>query len=135
MPCPNKTRNDIYYRRQLSLHSFNMHALATDSVLMYAYDEIIAKKDADEVTSMLAHYFKNFVPKTVRTLKLFFGQNKSYTMVRFIYYFVHYVRRFNSIKITFPEQGHSYMKCNRDLGPVNRKADMEVPEDWMEVFR
>ena len=139
MPCPNKTTNDIYYRRQLSLHSFKVHALATESVHMYAYDEIIAKKGADEVTSMLAHYFKSFVPKSVHTLKLFFdsccGQNKSYTMVRFIYYIVHCVRRFVSIKITFPERGHSYMKCDCDPGLVNRKAGVEVPEDWMEVFR
>ncbi|GFO15411.1 voltage-dependent calcium channel unc-36 [Plakobranchus ocellatus] len=106
MPCPNKSTNDIYYRRQLSFHSFNVHALATDCVHIYGYDETVARKGADEVTSMLAHYFANFVPDSVRTLKLFCdsccGQNINYTMIRFLYYFVHCLNRFDLVKVIFP---------------------------------
>ncbi|GFO12158.1 voltage-dependent calcium channel unc-36 [Plakobranchus ocellatus] len=40
LQCPNKSTNDIYHRRTLSLHSFNIHALATDSVHIFAYDDI-----------------------------------------------------------------------------------------------
>ena len=139
MPCPNKATNDVYYRRQLSLHSFNIHALATDSVHIYAYDETVAKKGADEVTSMLLHYFQHYVPREVRTLLLFCdsccGQNKNYTMIRFLYYVVHSKGLFDCIKLTFPERGHSYMECDRDMGLINRKSDVELPGDWMNVFK
>ncbi|GFO42196.1 voltage-dependent calcium channel unc-36 [Plakobranchus ocellatus] len=61
--------------------------LATDCVHIYAYDKEVVRKGADEVTSMLAHYFAKFVPDSVPTLKLFCksccGQDKNYTMVSY----------------------------------------------------
>ncbi|GFO44538.1 protein dennd6a-like isoform x1 [Plakobranchus ocellatus] len=51
-----------------------------------------------------------------------------------LYYLVHLNKRFDTLKITFPERGHSYMECDRDLALFNKKVDAEVPSDWMEEF-
>ncbi|GFO32007.1 vitamin B12-dependent ribonucleotide reductase [Plakobranchus ocellatus] len=136
--CPNKTTNDVYYRRQLSLHSFNIHQLGSDTVHNFVYDETVGKKGADEVTSMLFYFVNNVVPQCVRHIEFFCdscaGQNKNFTVIRFLYYLVHFKKRFDTLKIAFPERGHSYMECDRDLALVNKKVDAEVPSDWMEEF-
>ena len=45
LPVPNKSTNDVYYRRQLTVVSFNIHVLSTSEVDMYIYDEIVAKME------------------------------------------------------------------------------------------
>lgn len=35
LPVPNITTNDVYYRRQLSFHSFNIHVLSTQDSVFY----------------------------------------------------------------------------------------------------
>ena len=59
LPIPTKTRNDVNYRRQLTFVSFNIHVLSSNDVYIYTYDENKGKKDADDVASMLYHFFKN----------------------------------------------------------------------------
>ena len=56
LPMPNITTGDVYYRQQLSFHSFNFHILGKNEVWFYTYDETVAKKGADDVTSMLEHF-------------------------------------------------------------------------------
>ena len=65
LSCPNITTNDVYYRRQLSLYTFNIHNLGNDSVYLYCYDETVGHKGSDDVTSMLYHYFMNLLPAEV----------------------------------------------------------------------
>ncbi|GFO33857.1 voltage-dependent calcium channel unc-36 [Plakobranchus ocellatus] len=104
--APNKTSNDIYYKRQLTCISFNIHILSTDDVFFYCYDETTTKKGADEVCSMLHHFTKNFISPEVRRLELFCdgcsGQNKNYTLLRFLHFLVHTEKRFTSISLRFP---------------------------------
>ena len=138
LPCPNVTTNDVYYRRQLSVYTFNIHVLTTSSVYLYTYDESVARKGADDVCSMLEHFCRENVPDEIQKLKLFCdgcaGQNKNWTMIRFLYYLVHYAKRFEEIRITFPVRGHSYMECDRDMGAVNQSSRAETPADWHNVF-
>ena len=137
--CPNKTSNDVYYKRQLSVHSFNIHDLGSDNVHFYAYDETIGKKGSDAVASMLSKYVKEVVPDTVRELDFFCdsccGQNKNFTIFRFMYFLVHGLNRFDTIRVTFPERGHSYMECDRDFAIVKTKSDVELPQRWYEILR
>ncbi|GFN95968.1 hypothetical protein PoB_002247400 [Plakobranchus ocellatus] len=138
LSCPNVSTSDVYYRRQLSLHTFNVHSLANDSVTLYAYDETIGKKGADDVCSMLHHYFNSVVPAEVKTLELFCdscaGQNKNWTVIRYLHFMVAHQQRFDKIKITFPIRGHSYMECDRDMALINQKAHVETPDGWIREF-
>jgi hypothetical protein len=138
LPMPNITTGDVYYKRQLSFHSFDIHILGSNDVWFYTYDESVARKGSDDVSSMLAHFFTHCLDEKVRVLEIFCdscgGQNKNYTVFRFLHYMVHVEKRFDSITVTFPVRGHSYMECDRDMSIINQKAPCEVPDDWNKVF-
>lgn len=55
-PMPNISTNDVCYKRQLTLHSFNIHVLSTNSVNFYCYPEIIDGKGSNEITTLLHYY-------------------------------------------------------------------------------
>ena len=70
LPCPNVTSNDVYYKRQSSVYSFNVHILTTNEVYVYFYNEQIAKKGADDVASMLYDVFTTKIPENITNLHL-----------------------------------------------------------------
>ena len=139
LPCPNIATNDSYYRRKLGFFMFNVHVLSTNEVIFYTYNETTAKKGADDVASLLYHFCSTILDQNVRHLELFWdscaGQNKNYTMLRLLHAMVHKFDRFDSIKVTFPQRGHSYMECDKDMGLIKQNVHIEVPSDWNEHVR
>lgn len=139
LPVPNLSTNDVYYRRQLSVFSFNIHVLSSNRSVFYTYPETIGNKGSDDVTSMIHHFVYNFLDMNVRHLYLFCdscgGQNKNYTMFRFLHSLVHTENRFDEIKICFPIRGHSYMEPDKNMGLINQKAKVELPSQWADIFR
>lgn len=139
LPLPNISTNDVYYKRQLSVYSFTIHVLSTSQCIFYTYPEIIGRKGSDDVCSLLHHYIYNYLDPNVRKLQIFCdscgGQNKNFTVLRFIHNIVHNEKKLDSIQITFPIRGHSYMECDKDFGLVNQKTKAELPQDWAEEFR
>ena len=137
MPVPNKTSNDVYYKRQLSFYSFNIHVLSSDDVYFYCYDETVAKKGADNVCSMLYHFINNHISEDVKDLDLFCdgcgGQNKNYTFIRFMHWLVAKTKRFTKIIVRFPVRGHSYLECDRDMSLINQATLVDLPSEWLEV--
>ncbi|GFR71830.1 envelope glycoprotein D [Elysia marginata] len=89
---------------------------------------------------MLHHFFVHHLAPEVKTLELFFdgcsGQNKNYTLLRFLHMLVHKEKRVQNIRLRFPIRGHSYMylECDRDLALVNQKADIDLPHQWHQVI-
>lgn len=138
LPLPNITTNDVYYKRQLSFYSFNIHNLGSRESYFYTYDETIARKGADEVSSMLNEFCFSKLPESVRCLQIFCdscgGQNKNYTVFRFLYSLVHAEKRFDKIHVIFPVRGHSYLECDKNMGIINQKSCCEVPADWRKEF-
>ena len=136
---PNKTSNDIYYKRQLTCISFNVHMLSRDDAYFYFYDETVAKKGADDVCSMLYHFTETYIPQVVTRLDLFCdgcaGQNKNYTLLRFMHWLVNTKRRFKRISIRFPIRDHSYLECDRDMALIKQSTDLYLPSQWVQVFR
>ena len=139
LPVPSITTGDVYYKRQFSVYTFNIHVLTTNKVFLYCYDESTAKKGADDVCSMWSDFINEHVSDEITELHLFCdgcpGQNKNWTVRKFCHYLVHHLQRFELVKITFPIRGHSYMECDRDMACVKQKSPAEVPSDWYEVFR
>nr|XP_047129771.1 uncharacterized protein LOC124809804 isoform X1 [Hydra vulgaris] len=68
---PNQSTNDFYYKRKLAFYSFNIHVLSSNEVYLYCYDETIAKKGANKVTSMLNNFFIKHLGKEIRSVELF----------------------------------------------------------------
>lgn len=138
LPTPNVTSNDVYYKRQLSVYTFDIHVLSSDDVYLYTYDQTVANKGSDDVCSFLYDFFFEKLPFIVRKLELFCdncgGQNKNWTVLRFLHWLVHVKKRFDSIKITFPIRGHSYLECDRDMVLIDQKAHVETPMEWFKLF-
>lgn len=44
------------------------------------------------------------------------GQNKNYTVIRFINVVVHELNLLDFIKIIIPIRGHSYLECDKNMG-------------------
>lgn len=136
---PNISTNDIYYKRQLSMYSFNIHSLHDNDAVFYSYPEVNGKKGSNEVASFLFHYVINYVDRTVKDLHIFCdsagGQNKNFTIIRFLHYVVYEIKLFDSITITFPVRGHSYLECDRDMSIINLKTKMETPDDFYELIK
>lgn len=135
---PNIPTNDVYYLRQFSMYSFNIHVLGTAQSLFYTYPENMAKKGSDEVCSFLFDFLMNHADNHIKHLHVFCdsagGQNKNYAVFRFMHYIVHSVRILDSIRITFPIRGHSYLECDKNMGLVNLKTRMELPEDYYDLL-
>ncbi|CAH1108947.1 unnamed protein product [Psylliodes chrysocephalus] len=59
----------------------------------------------------------NFLDPLVTELQIFCdscsGQNKNFTMFRFLHHLVNIERRLQKIKVTFPIRGHSYLECDK----------------------
>lgn len=139
LPCPNISTNVVYYKRQLSLYLFNIHRLSDSNAVFYAYPETIGKKGSNEVVSFLHHYVTSILDPEVVNLEIFCdscgGQNKNYTLFRFIHYLVHHEKRFESIRVTFPVRGHSYLESDKDMGLIRRKTKAELPKDWIDIIK
>ena len=75
----------------------------------------------------------------VKTLEVFCdscaGQNKNFTLFRFMHWIDDTVHLFDSIKMVCPARGHSYMECVKNFGLLNERADAEVPADWLRELR
>jgi hypothetical protein len=138
LPMPNISTNDVYYRRQLSFYSFNIHVLHNSQSYYYTYNEMIARKGADDVISMLDHFIFNYVPASVVKLKIFCdscpGQNKNYSMLRYLHYIVCMKGRLHNVNVIYPVRGHSYLECDKNFGLMNQKSNVEVPADWCKIF-
>lgn len=136
---PNITTNDVYYKRQLSMYSFNIHVLSDASSFFFTYPENCGRKGSDEVVSFLFHFLQNHADHRVRHLEIFCdsagGQNKNYTVTRFIHFVVHVMKILDSIKITYPIRGHSYLECDKNMGLINLKTHMEVPYQWYDLLK
>lgn len=138
LPLPNISTNDVYYKRQLSFYSFNIHVLSSAESYFYTYDQTVANKGSEDVVSMLNHFITNHLDKRVKHFELFCdscsGQNKNFNLIRYLHYITVTQKVFESVTITFPVRGHSYMENDKNMGLINRKAVAEVPKDWQEII-
>lgn len=139
LPLPNIATNDVYYKRQLSFYSFNVHQLANRDAIFFTYTEDIGNKGANEVISFLDYYIREVLKEEVRSLVIFCdscaGQNKNHALFLYLHYVVHKIKRLDSIKIVFPIRGHSYMECDKNIGLINKKTIMETPDDCVNAFK
>ncbi|CAH1113763.1 unnamed protein product [Psylliodes chrysocephalus] len=138
LQVPNIPTNDIYYKRQLSVYAFNVHVLSTSGSYFYVYSECEGKKGSDDVCSLLHNFIYSHLDPEVKHLKIFCdscsGQQKNFTFFRVLHNLVNNEKRLESVVVTFPIRGHSYMECDKNFGLVNQKSRAEVPEDWLQIL-
>lgn len=119
MPVPNISNKNVCCKRHLSAFLSNVHVLSTEESIFYGYDHTIGG-GADDVVSMM-HYFVISVLGKIRTLQC-------------LHYIVYKCRRLDSVTVTFPERGYSYVECDRNMAPIPKKVISEVPSDLYEII-
>lgn len=128
LPLPKIPIQDIFYMRQLWVYMFGVHNMKTNTSVLYTYHEGIARKGANEVCTFLLNYITEYVPHTVKELRLFSdgaaGQNKNHIMIRLCQALVD-TKRFDKIQHYFPVRGHSFNACDRDFSII-KKATKKV---------
>lgn len=138
LPIPNISTNDVYYKRQLSFYLFNVHILSNGFSTFYCYDQTVAKKGSDDVVSMLHHFFTEVLSPQVRNLHIFAdscgGQNKNFTVIKYLHYCTVVLKKFDSVTLTFPVRGHSYMECDKNMALINQRYPAETPGDWRDAI-
>ena len=138
LPTPNITSAEVYFRRQLSFHIFNVHILSTNASIMYTYDQTIAKKGSDDVASMLYHCFNTYLDPAVKKLSVFAdscgGQNKNHSIIQFFHYVTAELKRFDTVTITYPVRGHSFMEPGKNMGLIPKSGKAETQNSWREVI-
>lgn len=82
----------------------------------------------------------NYLDDDVEELQIFCdsagGQNKNYTIFRFVHYIVdNQIHGLKKIKITFPFRGHSYLECDKNVGLWKLKEKMETPIDFKSMIK
>lgn len=58
LPLPHIPTGDVFYARQLWYNVFGVHNLASNNVYMMTYNETIAKKGQNDVTSLIFKYLQ-----------------------------------------------------------------------------
>lgn len=136
---PNIATNTVYYKRQLTIHLFNIHVLSTGESYFYVYDQTIAKRGAKDVASMLNNFILEHLSPEVQKLHIFCdscaGQNKNATVIKYLHYAVHFIKRLETVTVTFPERGHSYLECDRNMTLIPKKQVAEIPQDLYNIIR
>lgn len=137
--APNIQTNDTYYKRQLSVYAFNVHVLSSSQSIFYLYPETEGKKGSDDVCSLVHNFVYNYMKPTTTHLQIFCdscgGQNKNFTMFRFLHHLVHIEKKLEKVTVTFPVRGHSYMECDKNMGLVKSKTRAELPQEWTQIFK
>ncbi|KAJ8884372.1 hypothetical protein PR048_016229 [Dryococelus australis] len=109
----------------LFVFTFKNHVLSDSDSFFYCYDETIGGKGANEVVSMMHHFVFTQLKQEVKHLEIFCDNYGGY-----LHYVVHNTRRLDSIKVTFPIRGHSYLECDRNMALIQLKTPAELPEHW-----
>eukprot|EP00477_Mikrocytos_mackini_P001412 GAHX01001518.1.p1 GENE.GAHX01001518.1~~GAHX01001518.1.p1 ORF type:complete len:396 (-),score=46.82 GAHX01001518.1:180-1367(-) len=134
--------NSAFYKRQLSLHKEGLVITHKDRTtnIAYIWNEYQAKRDSNEISSILYNEFKNYNNSEVKHIKLFSdacpGQNRNVTIFSMLFFLAKRTKiRFS---LTFPERGHSFIPPDRLFGRIEqakkKKESMILQSDYESLY-
>lgn len=142
LPLPVTGAAPEYYRRQLWIHNFCIHDVKTDDATMFLYAENFAAKGPNDVISILAYYFDIVMSAEVKKLHIFADNCAAQNKNRFLWLFLHsqvQLGRFDSVSISYPIPGHSFLPCDRDFAIIEKKRQRAdrvlVPSYWVDLVK
>lgn len=136
---------EAFYAQQLSFYAFCVTDIPCKTPVFYTWVEHEAGRGVTEVSSALTDFLNKvgFDPDT-KHLRLFSdgcgGQNKNSHMVHalILWLFNDAPKTIETITLTFPVRGHSYMPADRVFGQIELKlrshAFIKTPEKYYEIY-
>lgn len=119
------------------MYNLRNHDCGTGKGYMYMWSENIAKRDSDEISSILYKHFKENRSKAKRLI-LFSencgGQNKNWSI---IYLWQNLIKNgiFESVEHRYLIVGHTHLPSDRDFAIIEKYKrhylkSVYVPQDW-----
>lgn len=142
LDTPKLSSNIVYYKRQLCTYNFCIHDATKNRSFMYVWNESVASRGAQEISSCLLYHFKNFVPNECKKIILYSdgcaGQNKNIKMSLMLTHFLQNHATITSVVQNFFVSGHSYNVCDRKFGLIEkcgrRVSNIYTPDLWFDII-
>ncbi|CAF4755652.1 unnamed protein product [Pieris macdunnoughi] len=140
LQCPHGNINIFYYKRKLSSFNFTVFDMGKRKAVCYMWDESVAKRGANEVSSCLLDFIQTNVDRGVKEFRFWSdncaGQNRN----RFVFsMYVYAAKKFN-IYIThrFLQKGHTQNEGDSVHSVIERASQTKTiysPHEWRLLVR
>lgn len=142
LPTPKVSTGISFYKRKMWTYNFNIHDYRSGKAHMFLWDEVTAKRGANEICSCIQKFVNTFVPQDVCKLFIFSdncsGQNKNFTLLIFYLSLIH-SKRLKEITHIYFTAGHNYMAADRDFALIEknmrRHSYIFTPDEHKEIIK
>ena len=142
LPTPKVSTGISFYKRKMWTYNFNIHDYKSGRAHMFLWDEVTAKRGANEICSCIQKFINSFVPQDVTRLFIFSdncsGQNKNFTLLIFYLSLIH-SSRFKEITQIYFVAGHTYMAADRDFALIEKNmrnhSYVFTPDEHKEIIK
>ncbi|XP_073956599.1 uncharacterized protein [Choristoneura fumiferana] len=140
LSCPHGDINVFYYKRKLSCFNFTVFDMGKKKAVCYMWDETVAKRGANEVSSCLLNFIQAYVEEGVKEFRFWSdncaGQNRN-RIVYSLYVFA--AKKFNvSITHRFLQKGHTQNEGDSVHSVIERTSQPKAiytPDEWRLLAR
>ncbi|KAL4718628.1 hypothetical protein ACJJTC_005182 [Scirpophaga incertulas] len=140
LQCPHGNINVFYYKRKLSSFNFTVFDMGKRRALCYMWDESVAKRGANEVSSCLLDFIQSNVEQGTKEFRFWSdncaGQNRN----RFVFSSYIYASKKFNIRIThrFLLKGHTQNEGDSVHSVIERASKTKTvytPHEWRLLVR
>uniref|UniRef100_A0A1Y1KU81 Uncharacterized protein n=1 Tax=Photinus pyralis TaxID=7054 RepID=A0A1Y1KU81_PHOPY len=143
LPFPTLTCSIAYYKRNMYVYNLGIHELTEDeSGFMYAWDETISSRGAQEIGSCIRKHILNYAKNAEHVIAYSDacgGQNRNLKQCLFwLKMLAGNETNIKKIDHKFMVSGHSFLPNDRDFGLIEQYAKNRikyVPEDWFAIIQ
>lgn len=145
LEIPSISTSEAFYRRQLWCYNLCIYDEKRNMGYMYFWDESVALRGSQEISSCLKKHFENYIPKDTEKIILYSdacgGQNRNIKTTLMIKKMLNSwpYRELKLIDQRFFVSGHSYNSCDRCFGIIERQKKLTesifVPQHWMNIIK
>lgn len=142
LPFPKLTTSVAYYKRNMYVYNLGCHEMSTDLGFMYVWDETIASRGSQEISSCVQKHLQERAT-TLKHVVLYSdtctGQNRNLNFVLMLMKLVDSDNNsIENIDFKFMVSGHSFLPNDSDFGSIElyaKQKSIYVPEDWYDIIK